>query len=541
VARLSVSTPSGASGGRRFGRLLEALLAALLAIGAALLLIDISDWKFVRVDLSASSHNTLDPELSAVLERLPDTARIDLFLRPLQAPFDRVHAEGVSLFLDELQRITGARRDVLEVVEYDLGDLELVLARQAELGVEGSNIIVVSSGDRRTTLRLYGDILAVDWGNPPADYARYLAGEGITGVMSSRSAMPGAGRAPQISSVRCAAALAEALLRVGSEDRPLAVFVQGHGESDPLAPGAQGLSRFKKMLGEEGFVTEPWTGQREGDLPEGADLVLLIGPRTSLAPEDLDALDEYVAGGGQLLVAVSSLEMERDMGRGAREVMKRHGMQVLPGIACVPLRTRGGGTQQGTESVVRFQVGENGLATSHPTTTPLRSENRPVEFIYTPAFKRIELQTVGGGQTRNLLPLVTAPQGAWLDLMKETDQGSGFDFVYEPGIETRSRLALIMSAEYAAGSGGGRVLGIGSSFFLEDDLYDSNHDFLRNAVNWLAHRETRLRIAPRNAFSSRLDLRESNALTILNYTLWFGLPLLCGLIALAVGLRRRLA
>ena len=105
---------ASASGARRLGRALEVTVAVVLAVGAAVLAIGLADRRFVRVDLSANRTNTLDPELLSIVERLPETARIDLFLRPLEAPYDRLHAEAAGRFLDELQRIVGGQRDRLE-------------------------------------------------------------------------------------------------------------------------------------------------------------------------------------------------------------------------------------------------------------------------------------------------------------------------------------------------------------------------------------------------------------------------------------------
>ena len=531
---------ASASGARRLGRALEVTVAVVLAVGAAVLAIGLADRRFVRVDLSANRTNTLDPELLSIVERLPETARIDLFLRPLEAPYDRLHAEAAGRFLDELQRIVGGQRDRLEVVDYSASGLEESATRMRELGVEGTNIVVVSCGDRRTRLRLFGELVTVDWGNPRIDHLRYLDAEGISGIVDPRTYRPNEFQPARVLESRASSRLGEALLRVGVEDRPLAVLVQGHGESDPAQRGGEGLSRLRKLLVDEGFEVEPWLGAREGDLPADAALVLLIGPRKPLPPEDLTALETYVDDGGQLLVAPSTLELERDVQRGARAVLEAQGLQLEPGIVCLPLQGRGGVPIMGVEEVLRFQVGEQGLAASHPTTSPLRSDNRSVEFFLTAAFQRANVQTVGDAGTRTRLALVSAPQGAWLDLPLEGTDGR-YDYRYEPERETRTRATLVMTSEVPLGAGGGRVLGIGSSTFLEDELFDSNFDFLRNAVNWLAHRDTRLRIAARNPLSSRLELREGRALATLNGVLLFGLPLASGLVALGIAWRRRRA
>ena len=75
---------------------LRAALAAVLALGAAALAIDLGDWSYVRFDLTARHSNTLDPAVLDVLDRLPEPVVIDAFLRPLIPPYAALHAEAAE-------------------------------------------------------------------------------------------------------------------------------------------------------------------------------------------------------------------------------------------------------------------------------------------------------------------------------------------------------------------------------------------------------------------------------------------------------------
>ena len=70
----------------------QVLFAVGLAVGGAVLAIDLADWRYVRLDLSASGRNTLDDTILDLIENLPEPVTIDVFFRPLPRPYD-----GVSL------------------------------------------------------------------------------------------------------------------------------------------------------------------------------------------------------------------------------------------------------------------------------------------------------------------------------------------------------------------------------------------------------------------------------------------------------------
>ena len=80
---------------------------------------------------------------------------------------------------------------------------------------------------------------------------------------------------------------------------------------------------------------------------------------------------------------------------------------------------------------------------------------------------------------------------------------------------------------------------IRAASFFANALFESNRDFALNAVNWLAEREYRIKVAPLPRGESFLDFQRSAAKPVLTYGLWFVLPGLSLAIGLLVFLRRR--
>src|SRR5690606_12054006 len=101
-----------------------------------------------------------------------------------------------------------------------------------------------------------------------------------------------------------------ALLHV-LRSRRKAYMTVGHGElNDPLGNwgervGSQ-VAQLENILGSLNYDAENF-GLMEGlghQVPEDADLVMMLAPRTPLAEEEMAALDAYLADGGKMLIVL---------------------------------------------------------------------------------------------------------------------------------------------------------------------------------------------------------------------------------------------
>ena len=119
----------------------QVLLAIGLSIAACVLVLDLAAWRFVRIDLSATGRNTLDPALEELIEGLPEEVTVDAFYDPLRAPYNAISYELQARMREFLRKAYTAHRDRLDVREHSSSDVEEVKARQAELRVDGQNLI----------------------------------------------------------------------------------------------------------------------------------------------------------------------------------------------------------------------------------------------------------------------------------------------------------------------------------------------------------------------------------------------------------------
>jgi hypothetical protein len=513
--------------------------AAVLACAAAVLAISITETRYVRYDLTRSKRNTVDAAIADILAGAPDDVEFDLFYRDLAPPFDRVTADAQQLMRDLLLRAVQSDRGRVRYTLHDVRDLSASRARQQELGVQGSNLIVVSCGERRAVLHLFRDVVRVAWGNPTRDQLRYLVEQGVQDPVDERSwnPDPGAFRPASIAEFVGDEALAVALLRVTAGEAPLVLFTTGHGEGSSEAQEASPLhyGLLRAGLELEGYRTGTYDPAAGEPPPDDAAVLVMLGPDQPLRPEELERLRAFVRGGGRLLAAPAVEELVRPGGGGVSDLLREYGMDLVPGIVCRSISSPSGSLVDGHPACADVLVDSTGFSASHPVTEPLRRAGRRVRVVQGATFDRG--QPPAGALLHTLL---STPRDVWRDLPAN-------DFRFDRGAEQRGRFALVMALEFGAGAGdgagarSGQVLGIAAAHLASNDLFPYNRDLFVAAIDHLAERDHRVRLTRPDPRLSFLDVSRGSARGVLTWTLLFGLPGLLLLAGAVVTWRRRVA
>jgi ABC-type uncharacterized transport system involved in gliding motility auxiliary subunit len=94
-----------------------------------------------------------------------------------------------------------------------------------------------------------------------------------------------------------------ALLQIVNPTEKKLYFVTGHGERDIADSGATGLGTVRGNLEALGFTVEPLNLLVAATVPEDADAVFIVDPRGPMQPAEVDAVGNYLAAGGSLLLA----------------------------------------------------------------------------------------------------------------------------------------------------------------------------------------------------------------------------------------------
>ena len=97
--------------------------------------------------------------------------------------------------------------------------------------------------------------------------------------------------------------LTNRLQQVTSGTAPKVYFLQGHGEPQ-TAQGEDSISQAFQAVNDTNFVAEPLNLVESQSVPEDANVVVVAGPQQELFASEVQALQEYLNDGGNLLLMI---------------------------------------------------------------------------------------------------------------------------------------------------------------------------------------------------------------------------------------------
>ncbi len=471
-----------------------------------------------RFDLTAMGSNTLDETLADLVEKLPEPVLVEVFFRPFDAPLTRVGAEAQGRMSQLLHVARNQFPDKVKVREHDLSDVAKVSVLMKELDLEEDNVVVVTRGKQKVVLRLLRDIARVDPGNP---------------LVESE---------PTLEAFRGEEALGVALLRVSIEETPRIVFTVGHGERDLFdleKPGSVG--RLHSALVADGLRADRWDSSTDPQVPADARVIAILDPQQPFTGAELDAIERFVEQGGRLLVTTTGNASLFGQSGSPESLLARLGIGARAGYVAQPIPDGFGGWRMGLEQCGTIVVAGAGLDRRHPVTESLwRAEERvglPNAHALVPEGQRPDNAV--------LVDLLRSPDISWRDLPQSGGRG---DWRFDQRGEEAGPFALAMALSFPPADGRGeaegerraaRVIALGAPDVFSNEILGRNRDFVMNTFNWLAQRDYRLVIRPREVERRVLDLTNTSALTVLNVLAFGVLPGLCAVLGIVVAVARR--
>jgi len=315
--------------------------------------------------------------------------------------------------------------------------------------------------------------------------------------------------------------LSNCLLRLSRQEDRWIAFLAGHGEREPLGDTNHGLGIFGQELERKGLKLQS-VKLAETGIPANTSLLVIAGPRMNLLEGEIDALRDYVEGGGNLLWL--------------GEPGEQHGLEPLAellGTGFLPGQVVDAGSQMFGIDNPAFVV-----ITGYPQ-HEITAEMTAVTVF--PEAAALELRE---DNDWNRLPLLTTLARSWTELGElageisfdaDTDERAG---PLDIGVVlTRSRPAGDETQEEPQEQ---RVAVIGDGDFLSNTYLGNagNLSLGLNLVHWLSHDDAFIDIRVPEAPDTMLVLgRASQAL--IGIGLLFGLPALLLGSGLLVWLRRR--
>ena len=375
-----------------------------------------------------------------------------------------------------------------------------------------------------------------------------------------------------------------ATLIVTEQEQKKIYFLTGHqersiGDADTESDG-YGIAASLGLRGENYAVEDFSLLGTDPKVPEDATLVIIPGPRRDFfaigEDSEITALNEYLDGGGRLLVLLEP--EERDPGdegmKDFRDFLASWGIEVLPGHIVdeqsrdeagrspVVLRER---LQYGWEHLVTIpqevlpqfyglaaahmalmasslaNVTGNLDATYYPGAVALRATDDafffpPDELPPENPEELVELRDFSAVALALTTPLSARIEELDRDEPNEDDEVGPFIL----GMAVRPTVQVLQELQDPNQSEGPFIVAIGDSDFASNrNFYQgSNSDFFLNTVNWLAGDVSLVDIRPKPFQFRRLVLDEDQRDWV-RYSSWFLLPVAMVLIAGIVWWRRR--
>ena len=293
-------------------------------------------------------------------------------------------------------------------------------------------------------------------------------------------------------------AITSAIDYVTNPDQPVVYTLTGHGEEDLPATFADSLEK-------ENITVEELSLLNTDEIPEDAACLIVYAPQSDISEAERILLEDYVAGGGKLLVMAGPVE-DADL-TNFYALLDPYGITAAEGIVVEGDREH---YAFSTPAILMPDLADSGI------TTPLAEEGY---YVILPLAVGLEMGENTTGAT--VTSLLTTSDAAF-------SKPDGYDmtsYEKEDG-DLDGPFALAVDAAY---SNGGELIWVSSSAYL-DDMYNAyssgaNVNFTMNALSQL--------IGESEAMSIRAKSLNYNYLTISDSVSGLLQVLMIGVIPLA--------
>lgn len=301
--------------------------------------------------------------------------------------------------------------------------------------------------------------------------------------------------------------LTNGLLQITNDRRLRVYFLQGHGEKS-LTQGENAIAASVKALEDKNFISQPLNLAQAGKVPNDASVVLIVGATRPLLDAETKAIETYLNGGGNVLVAV-----DPEQKPGLDALLARWGVKLDDRVAVnAPDQQI---SNAGPAVAVITQYG------AHPITKDFRNG-----ISFYPLARPIDITPINGIQATPLL--LTDPKSWAESNLKE--QPLKLDGGDRPG-PLAIGVALTRPVTPTSASNStpkeSRLVVFGNSTFIVDGYSNQqlNGDVFLNSVTWLSQEAQQpLSIRPKDIKNRRINLTTQQA-TILGLLALLIVPL----------------
>lgn len=313
-------------------------------------------------------------------------------------------------------------------------------------------------------------------------------------------------------------AFTSALLKLERTKSPVVYYLTGHGELDFSSTAQDGGSMAKAAIAADDYDVRSLNLAATGKVPSDAATVIVAGPTTPLLPKEMDALEQYLDGGGKAVI-LADKRQQSILG----PLAKKYGVDIGNGVIVDP-----------------------GLSMPNDPTTPLIGQG---QLQFSPLTK--DLPTLILPSATSMTPEKTPPSGLQVQPLALTTDQSWLETDarvahFDAGTDPKGPLDVLVSVEKASADPSAassqssmRVVFVGDVAFAMNgmsqitntgDLPPGNKAILTNAVNWLTSNEDLIQIQAKPPADQSLILSNTQVNVLL-----FGSAVFLPLVVLGAG------
>jgi ABC-type uncharacterized transport system involved in gliding motility auxiliary subunit len=336
-------------------------------------------------------------------------------------------------------------------------------------------------------------------------------------------------------------ALTNALQRVLRGGERFVVFLEGHGERNPVGHANHDLDQFAEQLGKRGIKVQGLNLASHPAIPDNTSVLVITAPEVDYLPREVEIVSAYLKRGGNLLWLTDPGPLH-----GLDGLAAELGLKLFPGTLVDP-------------ATAIFGIDHPAIVpvTGYPSTAPVAGLRYLTVFPYAR-----EVKAEARDEWR-AAPLLSSGADAWIETGKlegelRYDEGSDHHGPLDIALRlTRNRTAAADAPKQGPESTRNtdeqaqkskrpapeqRVVVFGDGDFLSNSYLGNsgNLDLGLKTVNWLASDEALIEVPAGTAIDRRLDLSDTQAALISTGFLML-LPAVLGGMGFFVWLRRRRA
>jgi ABC-type uncharacterized transport system involved in gliding motility auxiliary subunit len=327
--------------------------------------------------------------------------------------------------------------------------------------------------------------------------------------------------------------LTNAIVKITRADKRVVYVLKGHGEREIGSTDRGGFSQAKEQMEKANYEVKDLFLARDPKIPDDAAIVMVPSPKTDLFPQELAALDGYIAKAGKVFLMAGPFQADTTM-----KYLTKYGIVVDEDVV-IELNPIG----------QVFGVGPLVPVVGQYEPHPITKDMAGVMTLFP--------------LTRSLAPAKALPKGVQASSLAQTSRQSWGETdknVFQTGKATPDpnektgplSVALVATVDAqpdpkAEGDAAkkapkARIVVVGTADFASNQFLGAqgNRDFFLNVVSWLAEEEDLISIRAKDPKQNPVVLTSGQSNLVLGLPLLVlpGAVLLCGI---AVIMQRRRA